>query len=68
VTPPELRIDLGRPRRIHVVARLAMTDGFRPIKRSFERFEPTAAADIILVWDPSAQCYRSTTALTTRSA
>jgi putative long chain acyl-CoA synthase len=57
--------DHARPRRIHLVAQLALTDGFRPIKRSLAL---AAAGAPTLIWDASAARYRPATTPATRCA
>jgi putative long chain acyl-CoA synthase len=49
--------EFARPRRIRIVDRLPMSDGYRPIKRTLELIDFTDGPDV-LAWDPLAQRYR----------
>jgi len=49
----------ARPRRLRLVDALAMTDGFRPIKRGLDRLD-LADGPSVLVWDPHTQRYQTT--------
>src|SRR6185503_16079285 len=48
-----------RPRRLRVVESLAMTDGFRPIKRLLDALDLGDGPDV-LAWDARAQRYQPT--------
>ncbi|HET9627539.1 MAG TPA: alpha/beta fold hydrolase, partial [Kofleriaceae bacterium] len=51
--------EYARPRRLRVVAALALTDGFRPIKRALAALDFADGPDVV-AWDPRAQRYRTT--------
>jgi putative long chain acyl-CoA synthase len=57
----------ARPRRIRIAAALAMTDGFRPIKRVLAELDLGDGPDV-LVWDRQTQHYQPSIAPTARSA
>jgi len=57
----------ARPHRIRIVENLALTDGFRPIKRELTHLDLADGPDV-LVWDPQAQRYQPSAAPTARSA
>jgi putative long chain acyl-CoA synthase len=57
----------ARPRRIRIVDALAMTDGFRPIKRALDQLELGNGPEVVL-WDTPTQHYQPSTSSTARSA
>ncbi len=59
--------EYARPRRLRIVEALAMTDGFRPIKRALAQLDLGDGPDV-LVWDPRAQHYQPTDNAAARSA
>ena len=59
--------EYARPRRLRIACALAMTDGFRPIKRELAHLDLADGPDV-LVWDPQAQRYQPSAAPTARSA
>ncbi len=59
--------EYGRPRRIRVVERLPLTDGFRPIKRGLADLD-TAGGPELYEWDPRAQRYHRSEAAVRRPA
>jgi putative long chain acyl-CoA synthase len=54
--------EYARPRRLRIVDSLAMTDGFRPIKRLLDRLDLDDGPDV-LAWDARAQRYQVTARL-----
>ncbi|HET7500668.1 MAG TPA: alpha/beta fold hydrolase [Kofleriaceae bacterium] len=51
--------EYARPRRLRIVERIAMTDGFRPIKRAMERLD-LDDGPAVYAWDARAQRYLPT--------
>jgi putative long chain acyl-CoA synthase len=59
--------EYARPRRIRIVDAIAMTDGFRPIKRAMERLDLGDGPDVY-VWDARIQRYVPSVVSAPRSA
>jgi len=57
----------ARPRRIRIACALAMTDGFRPIKRALAELDLGDGPDV-LVWDRQTQHYQPSVSPAVRSA
>jgi putative long chain acyl-CoA synthase len=59
--------EYARPRRLRIVDTIAMTDGYRPIKRAMAQLDLTDGPEVY-VWDARSQRYLSSVAPAVRSA
>jgi putative long chain acyl-CoA synthase len=59
--------EYARPRRLRIVDRIAMTDGFRPIKRAMDQLD-LGDGPAVYQWDSLTRRYLPTTASAARAA